>query len=90
MPEQPNYELTTTWSDDVDLYVYADTTADGYEIYVATHDPSNIAITEDVYYYDSDLEDVMYEALKQGYKIYVDDLESYWMMNALDKFNKEN
>ena len=89
LPKQPKFELTTFWTDDADFYIYADTTADGYEVYVATHDPSNITITEDVYYYDGDLEDVLYKALKHGYKIYVDDLESHWAMGALDKFNKD-
>ena len=89
MPKPPKFELTTYWTDDADFYIYAETTADGYEIYVATTDPNNIDITEDVYYYTGDLDDVMYEAIKNGGKIYVDDLESYWAMDALDKFNKD-
>ena len=88
--KQPKFELTTFWTDDADFYIYSETTADGYEIYVATTDLNNIDITEDVYYYDGDLEDVLYEAIKNGGKIYVDDLDSDWAVNVLDKLNKKD
>ena len=38
-----------------DVYVYEETTADGYSVYVLTMDMRNVCISEDVHYYDSDL-----------------------------------
>lgn len=83
------FTLTDKWIDDADLYIYEETTADGYTVYVATSDPSNIDISEEVYYYDTDLEDVWYKALKNGSKIYADDLDSYQLSDALLKLNDE-
>ena len=31
-------ELTDTWSSDCDHYIYEESTADGYTVYVSTHD----------------------------------------------------
>jgi len=89
MENYPQFELTTYWTDDADFYIYEETTADGYTIYVATSDPSNIDISEEVYYYDTDLEDAWYKALKNGGKIYADDLDSYQLSDALKKLNDE-
>ena len=38
-----------------DIYAFEETTADGYSVYVVTHDMSSINVSEDVYYYDSDV-----------------------------------
>ena len=56
-----------------DFKVYSETTADGYEVYVATHDDKNVNIQEDVYYYDSDLTDVIMEQLEEHYSVYIDE-----------------
>jgi len=40
--------------DNVDLKVYTESTADGYEVFIITSDDNPI-ITEDVHYYDSEL-----------------------------------
>jgi len=65
-----------------DFHIYEESTADGYEVYVATHDMNKISICEDVYYYDSDLADVLVENIKwsngdEGYPhtIYISDIE---------------
>ena len=42
------------WSGWCDVYYYTETTADGYEIWVATQDEKNVCISEDVYYYDNE------------------------------------
>ena len=41
--------------DGADLYCYTESTRDGYDVFVVTHDMNNISINEDVFYYDSDV-----------------------------------
>ena len=41
--------------DNVDCHIYSESTADGYEVYMCTNNPSQPSICEDVYYYDHDL-----------------------------------
>jgi len=38
-----------------DIYAFEETTADGYSVYVVTHDMRSICVSEDVYYYDHDV-----------------------------------
>lgn len=74
-------ELTDNFTSNADFYIYEESTADGYSVYVATHNTSSININENVYYYDSDLSDALEEFIKYSngdeYRrevIYVDDL----------------
>ena len=57
-----------------DFKVYSESTADGYEVYVATHDDQNPSINEDVHYYDSDVAEQVMGNLEQGYSVYIDDI----------------
>ena len=41
--------------DSADVYAFEETTADGYSVYVVTHDMRSICVSEDVYYYESDV-----------------------------------
>jgi hypothetical protein len=82
------FTLTDEWTNEADFYVYEETTADGYSIWVATSNPNNIDINEDVYYYDSDLDDVWDDILKKGGLIYTDDLDSYTLKDALEKIKQ--
>ena len=46
----------------------------------------NININEDVHYYDSDLAEVLMEWIRYGGAvIYVDDLEAYYVTEALER-----
>ena len=82
------FNLTDEWTDEADFYIYEETTADGYSIWVATSNPNNIDINEDVYYYDNDLDDVWDDILKKGGLIYTDDLDSYTLKDALEKIRQ--
>jgi hypothetical protein len=84
-------DLTDNWSNKADFYMYEESTSDGYTVYVATHDTDNISICEDVYYYDSDLGDVLVSAIKnsngdEDYPdvIYVDDLYQDFIDQAIE------
>ena len=82
-----NFELTDSYNKEPDYSIYTETTADGYEVFIATSgDGRNICINEDVYYYDSDLGDALYNAMFDGYNelIYVDDLDAYYVQDAIE------
>jgi hypothetical protein len=73
--------LTDEWSDDCDFYIYQQESADGYELYIATKNPFNINVSEDVYSYDTDLAEVLSNVFKweKCDKIHIDDLDAYWL-----------
>ena len=81
-----NFELTDSYNRTPDYSIFTESTADGYEVWVATSgDGRNICINEDVYYYDSDLSDPLYNAmLDYNELIYVDDLEAYYVQDAIE------
>ena len=82
-----DFELTDSYNRTPDYSIYAESTADGYEVWVATTgDGRNICINEDVYYYDNDLSDPLYYAIMDYNEvIYVDDLEAYYVQDAIDR-----
>ena len=70
-----------------DYFMYTETTADGYEAYVATeYATADVNINEDVHYYDSDLAEVLMEWIRYGGAvIYVEDIEAYYVTEALER-----
>ncbi len=84
---QDHYEfkLVDDWNGTPDYSIYTESTADGYEIWVATNgDGRNVCINEDVHYYENDLSDKLAEAMTDYNElIYVDDLESYYVQDAV-------
>lgn len=77
-------EITEDWDDNCDFFIYSESTADGYEVYIATTSPSSPSINEDVYYYDSDLAGLLEDALCEGGKIYVDYLGDDYVIEAAE------
>ena len=49
--------------DNADVYAFEETTADGYSVYVVTHDMRSISVSEDVYYYESDVPSAIMEMI---------------------------
>ena len=80
-----DFELTDNWNRTPDYSIYTESTADGYEVYVATSgDGRNICINEDVHYYENDLQDKLFEAMTDYNElIYVEDLDSYYVQDAV-------
>ena len=76
---------TKPWVGLPDYSIYAETTADGYEVWVTTSgDGRNICINEDVHYYDNELSEKLVEAMTDYNElIYVDDLEAYYVEDAV-------
>jgi len=59
-------------------------------VFIATHDQNSININENVYYYDSDLDDVIVEFIRYSNGdednpeiIYVDDLHQHFIDDAI-------
>ncbi len=85
-----NVEFTDNFTSNADFHIYEESTADGYSVYVATHDTSSISINEDVYYYESDLGNALEEFIKHSNGdedhpeiIYVDDLFQQFIDDAI-------
>ena len=90
--ERFNFKLTDDYRRP-DYAIYRQTTADGYEVFVAHEPDTQLTIEEDVFYYDSDLSERLEEVIrdneyvadKEEYIIYVDDLEYEWIEYAIDE-----
>ena len=83
-------EFTDDYSSNADFYIYEESTADGYSVFVATHDQNVVNVNENVYYYDSDLGDALEEFIKYSNGdeenpeiIYVDDLHQQFIDDAI-------
>jgi len=55
--------LTDTWKPNLDFYIYEESTADGYTVYVGTHDFNQINVNENIYYYDNELTSLLVQAV---------------------------
>jgi hypothetical protein len=81
--------ITDSWEEDCDFYIYEASTADGYGLYIATKNPFNINVSEDVYSYDTDLSEVLSGVFKweKCDKIYIDDLDAYWLEEVFEELS---
>ena len=87
-----NVEFTDQWGEDADFYVWEESTADGYSVFIATYSPDKINVNENVYYYDSDLGNALEEHIKYSNGdeenpdiIYVDDLYQQFIDDAIQQ-----
>ena len=67
-------EITDQWQNP-DFSVYEESTADGYSVWIATDDDKHINVSEDVYYYENELTDVLYDAISDYSNIYCDNYD---------------
>ncbi len=84
-----NVKFTDEWTG-ADFYIYEESTADGYSVFIATYDQNRINVNENVYYYDSDLSDALVDFMKYSNGdednpeiIYVDDLDQQFIDDAI-------
>ena len=81
-----NCEVHDQWRQKhYDFYCYEETTADGYSVYVATHNIDSVCVSEDVHYYDNDLSDEIVVAIEDGSTMYIDDLDAHYFMDAVEQ-----
>ncbi len=83
-------EFTDDYSSNADFYIYEESTADGYSVFVATHDQNVVNVNENIYYYDSDLSDALVDFMKYSNGdeedpevVYVDDLNQQFIDDAI-------
>mgnify|MGYP003328819581 FL=1 len=76
-------EIVNDWSQAVDFHIYEETTADGYSVYVATYDDQNVSVSENVHYYDNNLGAQLTQAITQGWKIYLADMDDYYVTDVM-------
>jgi hypothetical protein len=81
-----NVKYTEDWSDDLDWYIYSESTADGYEVYVSHDNKTPISIEDNVYYYENDLSDELGNQTADDNisKIYVYDMDEYWFEQGIN------
>lgn len=70
-----DFKITSDWPNQPDMMFYTETTADGYEVWIATDNDSNPSVNEDIYYYDNDWLEKMADAMTDGNTIYYDQLD---------------
>jgi hypothetical protein len=85
-----NVEFTDNYSNNADFYMYEESTADGYSVFVATHDQNVVNVNENVYYYDTDLSGALVDFMKYSNGdednpeiVYVDDLNQDFIDDAM-------
>ena len=83
-------EFIDDYSSNADFYIYEESTADGYSVFIATYNQDSVNVNENVYYYDSDLGDALEEYIKYSNGdehtpevIYVDDLNQQFIDDAI-------
>jgi len=83
-----DFSITSDWGNP-DMMFYTETTADGYEVWIATDDDRKPSVNEDIYYYDNDWLEKMADAMKDGSSIffedYDDDAANYEFQDVIDE-----
>jgi len=70
-----DFEITANWPNNPDIMFYTETTADGYEVWIATDDDQRPSVNDDIYYYESDWLEKMQDAMTDGNEIYFQELD---------------
>lgn len=100
-----NFKLTDEWTERADFYIYTETTADGYEVLIATDNYKYTSISENVFYYDWEISDVLEEKIREHLDlaiangtlddefpllIYVEDIEESYVEYAMDELKQQD
>ena len=85
-----DFKITNDWGNP-DIMFYSETTADNYEVWIATDNDRRPSICDDVYYYDSDWLEKMPDAMYDGASIYYQDLddEDYAFQEVIEEVYEE-
>jgi len=70
-----DFTITANWPNNPDIMFYTETTADGYEVWIATDDYQRPSVNDDIYYYESDWLEKMEDAMTDGLSIYFQELD---------------
>ena len=66
-------EIYNEWNPSAEFEVYETTTADGYAIYVAKSQQDEEIISENVFYYDHELPEIVKDAIENGVNMSIED-----------------
>ena len=80
--------ITGDWDDRCNRWFYMESTADSYEVYVATYCSANdVSISENVYYYENGWLDELPNCIKDGANIFFSELEvdNYNFVDAINE-----
>ena len=74
-----------------DAYFYTETTADGYEIWIATDNDQRPSVNDDIYYYETDWLEKMQDYLTDGCTIYYQDFadDTYEFQEIIENIYEE-
>jgi len=67
--------IVNDWQSGCDAFFYTETTADDYEVFVATEDERRVSVNEDVYYYTENWFEKLADYLRDGCTVYVDEYQ---------------
>ena len=67
--------IVNDWQSGCDAFFYTETTADDYEVFVATENETRTIINEDVYYYTENWFEKLADYLRDGCTVYVDEYQ---------------
>ena len=80
--------ITGDWDDRCNRWFYMESTADSYEVYVATYGkPHDLSICENVYYYENGWLDELPNCIKDGANIFFSELkdDNYAFVDAINE-----
>ena len=85
-------EIYDEWTDSAQFEVYETTTTDGYCVYVAKLVEDNEIVSENVYYYDHDLPEIVRDVIESSAGIYMDDeiSESIYLDEIFEEIFADN
>ena len=85
--EYYDFELIDEWNGRAEYFIYSETTADGYEVWITTDDDQgSVNVNENVHYYDNDLAEVLMDWIRYGGGIiFVEDMEADYVNEALER-----
>ena len=67
--------IVNDWQSGCDAFFYTETTADDYEVFVATENETRTIINEDVYYYTENWFEKLADYLRDGCTVYVEEYQ---------------
>ena len=78
-------KIYTEWNDDLDWFIYEESTCDGYSVWISKARGNAISVNEDVHYYEDNLSDDLVFAITEGSSIYIEDEYANYVEDAIQE-----
>ena len=84
-------ETSDNYNEDYDWWIYEETSADGYTIWIAKYEDGKVYPSESVFYYADGLDDIIWECLRTGGTLRIsdsdyDELDSHGLFDWQEKY----